>query len=80
MHRLYYAIDEQLSLVLPVRWEQHPELRCSCRTRMSCRNALGRMFCGLGSDLTFMYIDRTAWLTAAISLTAVVSTHAALTH
>jgi hypothetical protein len=47
---------------------------------MSCRNALGRMFCGLGSDLTFMYIDRTAWLTAAISLTAVVSTHAALTH
>lgn len=36
-------------------------------------NALGRMFVGLGSDLTFAYIDRTAWLTAAIALTGVVS-------
>ena len=31
------------------------------------------MFVGLGSDLTFAYIDRTAWFTAAIVLTGVVS-------
>jgi hypothetical protein len=30
------------------------------------------MFVGLGSDLTFAYIDRTAWFTAAIVLTGVV--------
>ena len=38
-----------------------------------CRNAVGRMFVGLGSDLTFAYIDRTAWFTAANVLTGVVS-------
>ena len=31
------------------------------------------MVFGLGSDLTFAYIDRTAWLTVAIALTGVVS-------
>jgi hypothetical protein len=41
--------------------------------RRCCRNAVGRMFVGLGSDLTFAYIDRTAWFTAAIVLTGVVS-------
>jgi hypothetical protein len=33
-------------------------------------NALGRMAAGLGSDFALPRVDRTAWLTAALALTA----------
>jgi hypothetical protein len=37
---------------------------------MSTTNCIGRMVWGLGSDVTLAYVDRTAWLVAAIALTA----------
>ena len=38
---------------------------------MSTTNAIGRMFAAAGSDMCLGRVDRTAWLTAAVLLTAV---------